>query len=214
MKKLALLGASGHGKVVAEMAMRQGWREITFFDDAWPEKNMNGLWPVEGGTNDLLSRLADYDGVVVSIGHCETRWQKHLLLQGADAPIVSIIHPSAVISPNARLGAGTVVMAGAVVNIDSVLGQSVIINTGATIDHDCKVSDAVHIGPGASISGNVSLGFASWIGVGACVRQGQQIGDQVMVGAGAVVVSDLPDGVVVKGNPAKPSDLFGLPREC
>lgn len=175
---------------------------------------MNGSWRVEGGTDELLSRSADYDGVMVSIGCCATRWQKHLLLQGAGAQIVSITHPSAVISPQARLGAGTVLMAGAVVNIDTVLGQSVIINTGATVDHDCHVSDAVHIGPGASISGNVSVGFASWIGVGACVRQGQRIGGQVVVGAGAVVVSDLPDGVIVKGNPARSIDFPELPREC
>lgn len=203
MKQLALLGASGHGKVVADAALAAGWLNVVFFDDAWPDVSMNGHWTVEGNTADLLERLHEFNGVLVTIGNCVTRWQKQQVLQAAGARLVTIVHPHACVSPFARLGAGTVVMAGAVVNVDAVVGESSIINTGATVDHDGTLAHAVHISPGAHLSGNVVVGACSWIGVGAAVRQGARIGAHVMVGAGAVVVTAVADGLTVIGSPAR-----------
>jgi len=204
MKRLALLGASGHGKVVADMAALSGWTTIEFFDDAWPQRTRNGAWPVVGDTDTLLTRLNEFDGVVVSIGDCAVRWYKHQLLLSKAAPLVNIIHPSAQLSPHAVLGIGSVVMACAAINVDAVLGQACIINTGATVDHDCRIDHAVHISPGAHLSGAVSVGMGSWIGVGSAVKQGISIGSRVLVGAGAVVVNAVADGLTVVGNPARP----------
>ncbi len=204
MKRLALLGASGHGKIVAEAALNSGWESIVFFDDAWPTVKQNGRWPVEGNTTTLLEQLENFDGVIVSIGNCEIRWQKHLELVSLNAPLATIIHPSATVSQYASIGSGSVVLAGACINIDAVVGQAGIINTGATVDHDCELADAVHICPGTHLSGNVSVGHQSWIGVGATVKQGITIGTDVMVGAGAVVIAHVPDSCTVVGNPARP----------
>lgn len=203
MKRLALLGASGHGKVVADAALAAGWQDVVFFDDAWPGVSMNGHWPVAGNTAALLERLHEFNGVLVSIGNCAVRWQKQQVLQAAGVRLVTIVHPHACVSPFSRLGAGTVVMAGAVVNVDAVVGESSIINTGATVDHDAILAHAVHISPGAHLSGNVVVGAYSWIGVGAAVRQGTRIGARVMVGAGAVVVTAVADGLTVIGSPAR-----------
>ena len=203
MKRLALLGASGHGKVVADAALAAGWQDVVFFDDAWPDMSMNGHWPVAGNTVALLDRLHEFNGVLVSIGNCAVRWQKQQVLQAAGARLVTVVHPHACVSPFARLGVGTVVMAGAVVNVDAVVGESSIINTGATVDHDAILAHAVHISPGAHLSGNVVVGACSWIGVGAAVRQGARIGAGVMVGAGAVVVTAVADGLTVVGSPAR-----------
>lgn len=203
MKRLALLGASGHGKVVADTALAAGWQDVVFFDDAWPDMSMNGHWPVAGNTVALLDRLHEFNGVLVSIGNCALRWQKQQVLQAAGARLVTVVHPHACVSPFARLGVGTVVMAGAVVNVDAVVGESSIINTGATVDHDGVIAHAVHISPGAHLSGNVNVGACSWIGVGAAVRQGASIGAGVMVGAGAVVVTAVADGLTVVGSPAR-----------
>ncbi len=203
MKQLALLGASGHGKVVADAALVAGWQKVFFFDDAWPELDMNGHWPVVGNTESLLGRLQDFDGVLVSIGNCAKRWEKQQALRATGARLVTVVHPRASISPFATLGSGTVVMAGAVVNVDAVIGEACIINTGATVDHDCTLAHAVHISPGAHLSGNVNVGVLSWIGVGASLRQGICLGSDVMVGAGAVVVKDVPNGLIVVGNPAR-----------
>lgn len=204
MKRLALLGASGHGKVVADAALASGWDTVEFFDDAWPQRQKNGPWPVMGDSTALFARLREVHGVIVAIGDCAVRWDKHRALQAAGAPLVTVVHPAAVVSRYAQLGLGTVVMAGAVVNIDAVIGRAGIINTGATVDHDCSIGDAVHICPGAHLSGNVQVGNGSWVGVGATVKQGMIIGQRVMIGAGAVVVRTVADGLTIVGNPAAP----------
>ena len=204
MKRLALLGASGHGKVVADAALAGDWDGVEFFDDAWPQRQKNGPWSVTGDSATLMARLKEFQGVLVSIGDCAVRWDKHQALQAVGAPLVTVVHPAAVVSRYAVLGVGTVVMAGAVVNIDTVVGQAGIINTGATVDHDSRLGDAVHICPGAHLSGNVQVGHGSWVGVGAAVKQGMTLGERVMVGAGAVVVRSVPDGLTVVGNPAAP----------
>lgn len=204
MKRLALLGASGHGKVVADAALLAGWDQVEFFDDAWPDRRNNGVWSVGGNSADLLARARDFDGVIVSIGDCEIRWKKHVALRAAGAKLVTVVHPGAVVSRYARLGEGCVVLAGAVVNIDAVVGQACIINTGASVDHDCRIADAVHIAPGARLSGGVEVGQRSWIGTGAAVKQGLRIGERVMVGVGAVVVTPVQDAQTIAGNPARP----------
>lgn len=203
MKRLALLGASGHGKVVADVALAEGWDEVVFFDDVWPPRSHNGPWPVVGNSPALLTRLHEFHGVVVSIGDCVVRWSKHLELRAAGAPLVTLVHPRATVSSYASLGLGSVVMAGAVVNIDSHIGQAAIINTGATVDHDCNLADGVHVCPGAHLSGNVRVGPCTMVGVGVAIKQGVVIGDQTIIGAGAVLVCDVGDRVVVAGNPAR-----------
>ena len=203
MKRLALLGASGHGKVVADIALASGWDEVFFFDDAWPERSQNGPWPVVGNGAMLMARLHEFQGIIVSIGDCAVRWSKHIDIRAAGGLLVTVVHPRATISRYAALGAGSVVMAGAVVNIDSHVGQAAIINTGATIDHDCWLADGVHICPGAHLSGNVRAGQGAMVGVGVAVKQGVTIGSQAVIGAGAVLVRDVQDCVVVAGNPAR-----------
>lgn len=202
-RRLALLGAGGHGKVVADCALLCGWEDVVFYDDAWPRTAVNGPWPVQGTSEDLKRDLPRYAGVVVTIGSNRIRLDKLRWLQDLGAPLVSVVHPGAHVSGFAHLGLGTVVMAGAVINIDASIGQACIVNTGATVDHDCQLADGVHISPGAHLSGQVSVGEASWIGTGAVVRQCLDIGPDVTVGAGAVVVKAITGAVTVVGNPAR-----------
>jgi sugar O-acyltransferase (sialic acid O-acetyltransferase NeuD family) len=204
MKKLALLGSSGHGKVVADIALQSGWDIIEFYDDNWPDINNNKMWPVVGNTTSLFGKASNYDGVLVTIGNCSVRWEKHHALAAVGATLATLIHPSATVSRYANIGVGSVVMPGAVINIDAHIGPAAIINTGATVDHDCRLEEGVHIAPGAHLSGNVKVGSLSWIGVGSCIKQGVVVGKRVMVGAGAVVVSSVSDLLTVIGNPAKP----------
>ncbi len=203
MKQLALLGAGGHGKVVADIALVSGWDGVSFFDDAWPERSKNGPWAVVGNGAMLIARLREFQGVIVSIGDCAIRWSKHLEIRATGGELVSVVHPSATISRYASLVVGSVVMAGVVVNVDCHIGQAAIINTGATIDHDCWLADGVHICPGAHLSGNIRVGHYSTVGVGVAVKQGITIGNQATIGAGAVVVNHVDDGVIVVGNPAR-----------
>ncbi|PKM35509.1 MAG: acetyltransferase [Gammaproteobacteria bacterium HGW-Gammaproteobacteria-10] len=206
MKRLAILGASGHGKVVADAAESAGWSEVVFFDDAWPELQKNGLWRVCGDTRELIRSFLNFDGVSVAIGSNRIRVQKCAELADHGAKLATIIHPSAEVSRYAKLGGGSVVFAGAVVNVDVVTGQAAIINTGATIDHDCCLGDGVHISPGANLAGGVTVGNLSWLGIGASVKQMIKIGDRVVVGAGAAVINDISDDLIVAGVPAVPID--------
>lgn len=204
MKKLALLGAGGHARVIADMALVSGWSSVSCFDDAWPEKSQTGDWDVIGNVSMLIENASNFDGVVVAIGDCDIRCKMQEQLVKENAPLVTIIHPAASVSPRAILGIGVVVMANAVVNAFAMLGDGCVINSGAIVEHDCNIGEFVHIAPGAILTGTVTVGNGSWIGAGAIVRQGETIGKNVMVGAGSVVVKPVPDGSTVVGCPASP----------
>lgn len=202
MKKLGILGASGHGKVLADIAELNGWQSICFYDDAWPTVTNNGSWPVVGNTSALLESLTELDGVIVGIGNNHIRLTKQKLLIKHNAPLINLIHPAASISRYVQLGIGTVVMAGANINIDTVIGDACIINTNATVDHDCQLAKGVHVSPGAALGGGVTVGRGAWVGIGASVRQLISIHAHAVVGAGAVVVKSVPPATTVIGNPA------------
>ncbi len=204
MKQLAILGASGHGKVVAEIAELCGWGKIHFFDDAWPEVGQNGLWSVIGKTKDLTDKIKEYDSAIVAIGDNDIRYEKSLFLISKGFKLATLIHPAAIVSQYSNISQGSVVMAGVVINPFSAVGQACIVNTSATIDHDCIIDNAVHISPGVNLAGAVKVGAFSWIGIGATVKQCVQIGTNVVIGAGATVINDVNDDFLVVGTPAKP----------
>ena len=214
MKKIAILGASGHGKVVAELAELTGFEEVVFFDDAWTgnesrdegaeENRVAGFpWQVIGNTESLLDSHQEFEACVIGIGHNKTRWEKQGILKKAGARMPPLVHPNATVSRYAELGDGAVVMAKAVINPFAKVGDACIVNTGSTVDHDCILSEAVHVSPGANLGGGVEVGAQSWVGIGACVRQYLKIGSGVTIGAGAAVVKDVRDHQTVVGIPAR-----------
>nr|WP_231692626.1 acetyltransferase [Thiopseudomonas alkaliphila] len=200
---LAILGASGHGKVVAETAELLGY-QCVFFDDAYPSVKNNEDWPVIGITDNLLEQAANFAAVTVAIGNNAIRLAKIQQLQDAGAKLVTLVHPRAIVSSYANLQPASVVFAGAVINPFAQIGRGCIINTAASIDHDCVIADGVHISPGTHLAGNVSVGKEAWVGIGAAVKQGINIAANCTVGAGAVVVKDVAGSMTVVGNPAKP----------
>ncbi|WGW00526.1 acetyltransferase [Vibrio sp. YMD68] len=204
MSRCAILGASGHGKVIADMVELSQIGSVEFFDERWPELTQIESWSVVGDTQKLLSSLSEYDSIFVAIGNNHVRKQKLDLLLKNGAKLPALIHPSAVVSKYCEIGDGSVVMAHATVNPFSRIGKGCIINTSSSIDHDCWLGDAVHISPGAHLAGGVNAGALSWLGIGCCVKQQIYIGQRVTVGAGATVVSDVMDDLTVIGTPAKP----------
>lgn len=203
MKRLAILGASGHGKVVADAAELSGWNEVVFFDDAWPDVKSNSVWPVLGNTADLLESVSEFSGVAVAIGNNAIRLEKLNLLRNQGVVLPAIIHPNSVVSRYAKIGDGSVVCAGVIVNADAQVGAGAILNTGCSIDHDCVLAEAVHISPGARLAGGTKVDACAWVGIGAVVRQLITIGADSVVGAGAAVVKDVPEGATVVGVPAQ-----------
>lgn len=204
MTKCAILGASGHGKVVAELAEMNGYGVIHFFDDNWPAIKTVEHWNIEGDTESLLNRVSEYGLVMVAIGNNHIRLSKLKMLEQSGCTLKSLIHPSASVSRYVKLGPGTVVLANAAINPFVTVGAGCIINTSSSIDHDCVVSNGVHISPGANIAGGVTIAEYSWIGVGVQVKQLVTIGTNSIIGAGATVVHDVADNLTVVGNPARP----------
>ncbi|EKA3117385.1 acetyltransferase [Vibrio alginolyticus] len=202
-KTCAILGASGHGKVVAEIAELNGYTNIEFFDDRWPGLQNVEHWPVKGNSETLLKIAAQFDLTVIAIGNNKIRLEKQNQLSTAGAKFSVLEHPRATISRHSQLDKGTVVMAGAVINPFVKVGKACIINTAATIDHDCSLADGVHVSPGCNIAGGVTIGEGSWLGIGSQVKQLISIGTGVMVGAGATVLNHVPDLQTVVGTPAQ-----------
>lgn len=196
-----LFGASGHGKVIKDILHANGIEIKAFIDD---NKRINEC----SGCN-VIHDAAGLSPIIVSIGvnHIRKMIVDRLVLQatekGHELKFSTAIHPTAIISPSAKIGEGTVVMPGAIINADAVIGKHCIINTGATVDHECVIEDYCHIAPGVNISGCTTIGEETWIGVGSSVIQCLNIGKNCMVGAGSVVVKDIPDNVLAYGNPCR-----------
>ena len=206
-KQLAIVGASGHGKVVADIAEQLGF-SVGFYDDAYPTKTHIEHWPIHGTCADLIAlNNADasfgYD-VVVAIGNNDIRQQKIQLLQQNNFNLITLIHPAAVISKYAAIAAGTVVFAGVVINAFAKVGAGCIINTGAVVEHDCFIDDFAHICPNVALAGGVIVGSKSWVGIGSQVKQLVSIGNNCLIGAGSTVLKNIPDNVTAFGSPAVP----------
>jgi len=202
---ILVLGAGGHGKVVADCALSCGLVVAGFVDDAVrPGLQILGI-PVLGPMSELPRLRAAAGAVVVAIGDGATRVGLIEHSRSIGLRIPALIHPSATVSRFASIDDGTLVLAQAAINAGAQVGLGVIINTGATVDHDCIVGDGVHVCPGAHLAGNVRIGRFSWIGIGSCVKQGTVIGRNSVIGAGAAVVSDVADGTTVVGVPAAPA---------
>lgn len=197
MKKLAIIGASGHGKVIADIAKENGYEELIFLDDNEDIHECGG-YPIVGRSSEILNIDAN---VIVGIGNAKIR--KHIQESIPSERLITLVHPNAVVSESAILGVGTVVMAGAVINPDVVIGKGCIINTCSSVDHDCKVGDYVHIAVGSHLCGTVSIGDGTWIGAGATVINNISVCSKCMIGAGAVVVNNIVNIGTYIGVPAR-----------
>lgn len=203
MSKLLIVGAGGHGQVLAETASEVGnWSNIAFLDDRFPLEPVLS-YSVVGRISEAYFLEKEYSHIIVAIGNNHRRMQLLKEMKNLKYEIPIIIHPTAFISKYAALGKGTVILAKAVVNVSSTIGQGCIINTAATVDHDCKIADGVHISPGVNLAGHVSIGKNSWIGIGAVVIEQVSIGSDVIIGAGSVVIKNTDDSVTLVGVPAR-----------
>lgn len=200
MKKLIIIGARGHGKVIAEIAKIIGYQQLFFLDD---DESLNacGNIPVIGKSKDAMNYLGS--DLAVAIGNAEIRQKIQESLENEGASIPSLIHPNAVIGSDVVIGQGTVIMAGVVINPGTTIGRGCIINTCSSVDHDCNISDYSHVSVGAHLAGNVEVGKRTWIGAGATVSNNIYICSGCIIGAGAVVVKDINNSGTYVGVPAR-----------
>lgn len=204
--KVVVYGASGHGKVVADILRALGIQVAGFIDDD-PGKSGellglpilgNGIWLAEHAARQKVR-------VALGIGDNFVRQLIMDRCRAAGAELLTAVHPSATIAPSAKLGAGSVVMAQAAINPDAVIGQGVIINTGAIVEHDCRIGDFAHLSPKVAIGGNCTVGDFAWLGIGCTMIHGVGVGAGSMIGAGATVVRNVGEWIVAVGTPARVS---------
>ena len=191
-KTIYIYGASGHGLVVADIAKACGYDKIIFIDDGENEylpfddiKYNNGI-PIALGIGNNSIRAKLFNKTIKS---------------GFD--IVSLIHPSAIVSSSITIGKGVVIMPNVVINAKSKIGNGVILNTGCIIEHENKIDDFVHISPNVALAGNVSVGEFTHIGIGSSALQGVKIGKNNIIGGGSMVINNTEDNKKVVGVPAR-----------
>ncbi|OPA77940.1 acetyltransferase [Campylobacter pinnipediorum subsp. pinnipediorum] len=183
-KMIYIYGAGGHGLVVADIARSVGYDEIIFLDDNKENK-----------FNPALKK-AD---IVVAIGNNKTRKEIMQKVQNAGFNLVSLIHPSSVISPSTKIGNGVVIMPNVVINASAIIQDGVILNSSCVIEHECFIDGYSHISPNVSLAGNVKVGELTHIGIGSCIIECVKIGKNCIIGAGSTVLKDVDDNSKVYG---------------
>ncbi len=207
MSKILIIGAGGHGRVILDILSHLYSFEVMGFLDDDPGvkgKYIDGK-PVLGSTADSIKvrSQSGADSAVIAIGNNAIRAAIFERFENEGFEMPFIIHPQAIISRNAKMGNGVIIMPGVTVNTGARIGRNVCINTGATVDHDCVIDDHAHIYPGANLAGGVHIGRLSYVGTNAAINPYISIGENSFIGSGAAVVEDMPADVVAVGVPAK-----------
>lgn len=197
-RRVIIIGASGHARVIADIVRCSGDEVIGFLDDRNPAE-FPGL-KILGRVDDAKTCIADDVQFVVGIGKNETR--EEIVQRLGALPYYTAVHPSATIADDVVIGEGTVVIANAVINSGSHIGKHCIVNTAATVDHDNTLSDYVHLSPGVHLSGTATIGYGTWLGTGVVVSNNINICGGCTIGAGAVVIRDINEAGTYTGVPA------------
>lgn len=207
MKKIVLIGGGGHCKVIIDIIKNTNEYEIVGITEKKIDADKVLDVPIIGDDNFLKNIYKNgVEYAFISLGaidNVKLREKLYKKVKNIGFKVPKLIHKSAVVSPYAKIGEGTCVMAGAVINAGVKVGNNSIINTGSIIEHDCIIGDNVQISPGAILAGNIKVKNNSLIGMGSNIIQGVTIGENVTIGAGAVVINDILDNLVAVGMPAK-----------
>ncbi|HTP70200.1 MAG TPA: acetyltransferase [Dongiaceae bacterium] len=199
-------GASGHGKVVADILLSAGKHQLAgFIDDNPAMKGATVLGLPVLGDGAWLERESRSSRIGVALGVGDNYLRQMLFSRCLNWNIepLTLVHPTAAISQFATLELGAVVMAHATINPGARIARGAIVNTGAVIEHDVQVGEFAHVAPNAAMGGASSLGCFSMVAMGAVLIQCIKVGNGTTIGAGAVVVRNIPDGCVAFGVPAR-----------
>ena len=200
---LAILGTGVFAEEVADLVEQSDEHEVVAFVENWNRERAGG--ELAGRPIVWVDELGGHAGewrAVCAIASPERRaYVEHVA--GLGIEFATVVHPTAVVSPSARLGSGCVVSPRVVVGSHTEIGEHAIVNRGVLIGHHTRVGSCVTISPGANIAGCVEIGDGAYIGMGATVIDRRAIGDGALVAAGAVVVKDVAAGQRVQGVPAR-----------
>lgn len=196
VKKIGFYGASGHTKVLVEIAEKNKFEIAALYDDDPEKKNLLDYIII----NDRSVFDQEDMRWIVGIGNNTIR--KKIVSENR-LQYMTLIDNKSTISERTTIGTGTVIMPGVTINSSVVIGEHSIINTNSSIDHDCRVGNFVHISPNATLCGNVEVGEGTHIGAASVIIPGIKIGKWCIVGAGSVIIRDIPDNTSMVGNPGR-----------
>jgi acetyltransferase EpsM len=205
MRDLIVVGGGGHARVVIEAALSTQWHILGFVDPAPCEETQSRLSVPWLGDDDALTRHPEA-ALVLGIGNVgvgDHRAKLASKIGGSPGRWATLIHRAACVSSTAKIGPGTVVLAGAVINSGARIGSHCIVNSNACVEHDATLGDFVHAGPGSVVAGGATVGGLTYLGMGALVRDHIALGYSCLVGMGAVVTKSFGDGAALVGIPAK-----------
>ncbi len=207
MDNILVIGASGHAKVVIEAIELEKKYQIYGLVDSYKPKGIK-LFDYEVVGTEFDIKYLTQKGITKGVVAIGDNWDRHLVQKKImelvpDFEFIKVIHPSSIISPSAKIGKGTVVLASVTINTDTKIGDFCILNTDANFGHDSSMADYSSLAPGVTIGGNVDIGYCSAISLGANVIQGKTIGKHSVIGAGSLVLNDIDDFKLVYGVPAK-----------
>lgn len=195
-----LYGTGGIAVVAAEVLADEGIDISRFYDDDPSKTRYLDRLVLAGLELDPKLALPEDEQGLICIGNNKRRSE---LIRRLSPKLGTAIHPSALVSPSASIGAGTMIFHGSKVQAEAKVGRAVIVNTGASIDHDCVIGDYAHVAPNVTLCGYVNVGEGANIGAACVVIPGVRIGKWATLGAGTVVVSDIPDYSTAVGCPAR-----------
>lgn len=201
---LAILGTHVFAEEVADLVGQIDGHELVAFVENWDRERVGRT--LAGRPVIWVDELVEHSGdwrAVCAIGSPERRkYVEHVAALGVE--FATVVHPSAVVAPSARLGAGCIVSPGVVIGAHTEIGEHVILNRGVLVGHHTRVGSFVTLSPAANIAGCVEIGDGAYVGMGATVIDRRTVGAAALVAAGAVVVRDVPNAVRVQGVPARP----------
>ena len=207
-KKVLIIGArlDGYAGAIWDTLELTGEYEIVGFVDSAPElqKTVIRGVPVVGSTNDLFTLKIKADCAHIAVGDNVARWEIYNVLKKRGLKVVTLIHPTAIVSKQAQIAEGCFVGARAVINHGVAVGPVTIINTGCIVEHNNKLGAAVHLAAGASTSGRVQIDDFAFIGMSVNILPDIHVGSGSLIGPGATVTKNVPAKNSVKGYATKP----------
>lgn len=190
MKSIYIYGASGHGLVVADIARACGYETVLWIDDG------DNMYPPFEEVDKTFPMP-----IAIGIGNNQLRANIFEKILEANMNLITLIHPTAVVSGSVTLGQGSVVMPNVVINAQATIGNACILNSSCVIEHENVIGDFVHISPSVALAGNVTVMPFTHIGIGTSVKQGVTIGENSLIGAGSVVIKNIGSNQIAYGNP-------------